>query len=435
VTSQKPDPLFSQEAEQAVIGAILINPGVVSGINISPEQFYIRRLGHVWSACRALDARQAGIDLVTICEELERMGKLAEVGGAAYLTGLINATPSSYGVEDYVSIVADYSRRRVWRDLANRVAKTAFDLDQDLEQAAPAIVDELLRAVQAPGAAVHVAEFTRRVVDQALERSQGPERPWGIPTGFVDFDQITGGLQTGEVLYISGEPGKGKSILADQMAFQMAAAGHPGVIYSLEMPGEQVVRRRLSAMSQLLVREIKSGRLDGRFGELQAAAADVDRLPLYLSDSVQWTTASLRADLTRMQAQHGAEWFVLDYAYLLQDGRGMSENDRTGQISAQLKSICRGLNLAGIVILSLNKTGMRDATKTGVEVRGSGQQFYDADLMILLDDQPNEKNVIRVTFGKGRELENPRQTFRLTKLEKYPAFENYAHPAQPGRYS
>jgi hypothetical protein len=103
----------------------------------------------------------------------------------------------------------------------------------------------------------------------------------------------------------------------------------------------------------------------------------------------------------------------------------MSENDRTGAISVQLKSICRGLNLAGIVIMSLNKTGMGEKLPGGQNVRGSGQQFYDADLMLFLLEGPNP-NTITAMFGKGRELEKPKQSFDLIKREGYPAFENAA---------
>jgi replicative DNA helicase len=288
-----------------------------------------------------------------------------------------------------------------------------------------------MREIQTPGAAVHVNQYTRTVIEQAIERMEDPRDVWGIPTGYADFDRITGGLQPGEVLNVSGDPGIGKSIFVDQMGFQMALCDRPGVIYTLEMPGEQVVRRRLSYASRMAMREIKTGRFaPERLADLERAVEDINALPLYMSDSVHWSTASLRADLTRLKALREIEWFVLDYAYLLQDGRGLSENDKTGLISAQLKGICRSLRLAGVVILSQNKEGMREKAKTGVGLRGSGQQFYDADLILFLNEIEDEKGAIMVTFGKGRELEESKKGFRLTRIAGFPAFGDYSPMAQ-----
>jgi len=292
------------------------------------------------------------------------------------------------------------------------------------------VVDGLLQAVRSRGAAEHIERFTRKVLDEAIERMNNPLEIFGIPTGFRDLDEITGGLQPGEIMYLSGIPGTGKSIFAAQAGFQMAQNGHPGVIYSLEMSGEQVVRRRLSHQSKISVRQIKSGKFDPeRLTDIIDAVSACDDLPLYLSDDVQWTTGSLRADLSRLKIQHQIEWFVLDYAYLLKDGIGLSENDRTGQISAQLKSISRGLNLSGIVIHSLRKTS---GVPTGQDLRGNNQQFYDPDLLIFLTESSDDPNVIICTFGKGRELEKSKQSFRLVKLPGYPALGDYM-PATTGQ--
>jgi hypothetical protein len=114
------------------------------------------------------------------------------------------------------------------------------------------------------------------------------------------------------------------------------------------------------------------------------------------------------------------EWFVLDYAYLLQDGRGMSENDRTGIVSARMKGICRSMNMAGIVIHSMNKAGIGAAVPGMTSVRGSGQQVYDTDLLLFLVKGETENSVMCI-FGKGRELENQKQAFELIRLPGYPA--------------
>jgi replicative DNA helicase len=418
--------LFSREAEEAVVGSVLINPVTFTALGLEPGHFFIQRHGMIWQAFNRLYSAGTAIDFITVGDELERAEQLNEIGGHAFLTKLVNNTPSSLHVEDYAKTVKDFAHRRTWKLTAERIVKLAMDKDSDLEVEASNIVDQLLNAVQAEGSAVHISEYAQQVLEEAMERRLSPSDLWGIPTGFTDFDSITGGLQLSETLYISGEPGMGKSIMAAQMGFQMAANGYPGAIYSLEMPGAQVVRRRASADSKVLTRTIKTGKMDdGQFSQFLKVVEGYEQLPMYLSDSVHWTTASIRADLARLKIQHGIQWFVLDYAYLLRDGAGLSENDRTGMISGYLKAITRSLNVAGIVIHSLNKSGMGGGLPGGEHIRGSGQQFYDTDLLMFLV-KSEIPNTVTCVFGKGRELENPKQAFELRKLEGYPALANAA---------
>jgi replicative DNA helicase len=417
--------LFSHEAEEAVIGSVLINPVAFTTLGLEPDHFFIHRHGMIWQAYNRLYSSGISIDFVTLSDELERAGQLKTIGGQAAITKLVNATPSSLHVEDYAQTVKEFANRRTWKSVAEKIAKLAFDKDSDLELEASGLVDELLNAVQVEGAAAHISKYVASVLDEAMKRMEDPKDIWGIPTGFTDFDDITGGLQQGEALYISGLPGIGKSIMAMQMGFQMAEAGYPGAIYSIEMKGEQVLRRRISADSKVKTRAIKTGKMrDDEVTKFLHVVEGYDDLPLYLSDAADVTTAVLRADLSRLKIQFNVQWFVLDYAYLLRDGEGMSENDRTGLISSYMKAICRSLNLAGIVIHSLNKEGMRGGLPEGKHIRGSGQQYYDTDLLLFLVEDEKTPNTIKCVFGKGRELEQPKQSFRLHKLEGFPALAN-----------
>lgn len=415
---------FSREAEEALVAAVMVCPELYHSLDIDPDDFHLRRLRPVWVAIGKLVKSDSGVDITTLTETLDRMGKLDEAGGFIGLVDILSST-NYIGVnaESYARIVKDYSRRRAWLDVANKMARLAYDKESNLDQAAPLILTELSSAIRTRSAAQHISQYTRLVLDEAYERMTDPKDIWGIPTGILDFDRITGGLQPGEVLYLSGEPGVGKSMLAAQMAFQMAEKGVPGVIYSLEMPGSSVIRRRASHKAHIPSRAIKTGHITDDFHKLVEALEAIDDLPLYLSDGVDWTTTSLRADLARMKAQHGVQWFVLDYAYLLRDGLGLSENERTGLISSQLKGVCRALNMAGIVIMSMNKSGM-GGLPSGESLRGSNQQFYDTDLLLFVVRDKAQDNLIRCIFGKGRELEQPKAHFELMTLSGFPAFEN-----------
>jgi len=419
-----PSDLFSKESEEALLGAVLVNPSAIASLDITADDFYVHRHRFVWQALDRLHQAGRDIDIVLVAEILERMGKLDEVGGASFLAGLIAAAPSSMRAEEYGKVVSDYADRRKWSDVASRIAKVAYDTNTALESEAGDIMDSLLKAVSVKGAASHVSNYTAPVMEEALERMENPQDVWGIPTGFTDFDRITGGLQPGEILYVSGEPGVGKSIFVMQASYQIALNGVPGCLYSLEMPGTQVIRRLLSYLAKVGTRDLKSGRIDPDDIAVIAKEVEVlDSLPLYMSDSVMWTTTSLRADLARLKVQYGIQWFGLDYAYLLKDGAGLSENDRTGFVSARLKSICRSLDIAGMVIHSLNKRGMSGMPE-GQDLRGSNQQFYDTDLLLFIVKPEKQPSIARCVFGKGRELENPRQWFDLVRIPGYPALGN-----------
>jgi replicative DNA helicase len=421
-----PEDLFSREAEEGVLGAVLINPVEFTTLGLEPAHFFIQRHGFIWKAYTRLYSAGAAIDFITLGDELERAGQMDEVGGAAYIAGLVNRTPSSLHAADYAATIKDFSRRRAWRNTAGKIAKLAFDKDSDLEVASGDVIDELLRAVSVEGAAVHVSEFAARVLAEAYERKENPGNIWGIPTGFSDFDNITGGLQPGEVLDLSGEPGIGKSIFAMQAGFQMAEAGEPGALYSIEMKGEAVVRRRVSHDSKVKTRAIKSGYMDdAEFAAFLQAMEAYEGIPLYLSDAADLTTAAMRADLARLKIQHGIRWFVVDYAFLLRDGAGLNDTERTGLVSSRLKTICRALDLAGIVIHSMTKEGMNSLIPEGQHIRGSGQIFYDADLLLFMMED-KMKNVVKCVFGKGRELEQPKAYFDLVRLPGFPALADAA---------
>lgn len=417
------NPLYSQEAEEALVGSILIQPGILASLSIEPAELYLHRLRFIVEACYVLHRAQISIDILTLSEELDRRGRLDEIGGPTYLTTLINNTPSYMSVESYERICKDYARRRKWRDLASKVAKYAFDMDAALEEIAPEIIDDLMNAVRVYGAATHISKHTPDLLEEIVDRMEDPQEIWGIPTGFRDFDAITGGLQGGEVLYISGKPGARKSMIAMQSAMQMAQDGQPGAIYSMEMKSKQVLRRWISWLAKVPARGLKTGQFPPeKLKTISEQISMLDRLPLYISEDVKWTSGSLRSDLARLKAQFGVRWFVLDYAYLLKDGAGMNENDRTGYISSQMKSICRSLDLAGVVIHSLRKSyGAPDID----DLRGSGQQGYDTDLLMFVS-KTDDENTILCAFGKGRELERDKQTFKLTTIPLYPAVADYA---------
>lgn len=428
----------SPEAEEALIAAVLIRPDLYITLDVEPQDFFQVRHKQLWQVFGELDA----IDYVTVTERIKAKGQVDSVGGPQYLTGLLSRNVSTYNAEEYAVTVRGYARRRGMILLANEIVTSAFDTGIDIEAATPQFITKIVDASRVNAGAVHVGEIMSRLYDETEERSRNPRDIWGIPSGFSRFDRVTGGIQKGESMILSGEPGVGKSIMGMQLGLQLANKA-PGAIYSMEMGAMQLARRMVSGIAKVNTRNIKTGRLqDNDWTKITSAFEHIEKKQVFISDGAGWTTTSLRADLARLQALHKIEWFVVDYLYLLNDGAGKDEIERTALASKGLKQICNELQLAGIVIHSMNKSQMGMDGKPGNQsLRGSGQVIYDADLityltkfkpMDLKDEmipQPEQENMRTLWFGKGRELEDHRKYIHFVKQTGYPLFgEMEQHP-------
>jgi replicative DNA helicase len=425
---------FNREAEEALLGAALIDSGKIPFIDLNPNEFYIVRHGWVWRSMKALNDRGMSVDLITLCEELDRAGRLQEVGGMAYLAGLVNVVPTSLNISDYAEIVRDYAGRRQTLQVANDLAKAAYDYKRPLSEAQSRAVDQLTMAARPKSATVHISVAVSEVYEETEERRKAPVEHWGIPTGFADFDNATGGIQRGEVLYIAGEPGVGKSILADQMGFNMGRFGYSGVIYSLEMKRRQITRRLLSADARVVTRKIKSGKIDDEEWSRFVHSCEVmAEYPIFINDDSNLTTSAMRADLALLKKFHNISWFVLDYLLLMGDGDELDETMRSAIISRRVKNMAGEFELAGITVNSVTKDAMgEDAKISQKNLRGSGSTLHDADLIgFLTPHQPEkgqkpDKNLRTWVFGKGRELEESfKGFFHLKKFDGFPTFANY----------
>lgn len=410
----------SKEAEEALIGAALINPDILALTEITANDFYIHRLRLVWSTMREMYQKGITPDFVTLTDALQSGGHMEMIGGAGYLASLLDI-PSSLNADSYAAVIKDRSRRRAMIATATELAKAAYNDDAKLDEAQIKAITDLTASTYVRGAARPLREYVDNLELEVIERIANPLEIFGLQTGLLDFDNTTGGLQRGEVLYIGGDPGIGKSILMMQMSIGMAKHGSPGAIYSLEMKGAQMTRRIVSNMSKVETRKLRTGRMTKADMDAFTAAVEAARgLPVYMSDDSYLTTNQLRADLARLQAQHGIQWFALDYLLLMSDGDGqVDEIERSAMLSARIKRLSKEFDLAGITVNSVTKDG---------KIRGSNQVSHDADVIIMLTEhQPDmgapKPNMRTLKFIKGRELANPRNAIHMVKAEGgYPAF-------------
>jgi len=415
MTKEYSDKLFNLEAEKAVIGSVLLNPNARYEVDISPDDFFIERHRIIWDSVLKLDKDGSEIDIIT----LEEKSKVE----FQYLSSLIDNVPSALYIADYAKIVKSKAKRRKYFEIARELVRISHSDDDDsiVEPQVGRIVDNLISSNVRSDSAVHISIHTSQVLVEMEERHADPKEYWGMQTGFIDFDNITGGLQKSENFIVSGEAGIGKSLLTMQMGVQLAEHSYPGAIFSLEMQANAVSRRMMSSKSKVPTRKIKSGQYsDQDYHDVLNSKIELDNLPIFISQATELDLIALRADLARLKRSYGIQWFILDYMFLMNAGRVKDETEATTVISRGLKGICKSLDIAGISIHSLTK----DTGNGKPNLRGSGQVRYDADLILLMAKDEKNPNEIICTFDKGRELERDKSNFSIIKQTGYPFFGN-----------
>lgn len=424
----------SRELEEAVLGAVLIDPRLLPQLDLRAAHFYLHRHGFIWEAARACHAQAGTFDILTLTEELNRRGQLVEIGGPAYLVALVNAVPFTYHAPEYAGQLRDLAARRDLIQLANQMAEAAFQVNKPLLETQARLIEQLTQITPVQQNTEPLAAWMARAEARIARVAETGVTP-GMMTGYTDFDALTGGLQGGRLIVVSGEPGMGKTIWAENLARNLAKNHYPGNFYSSEMPEEDMSNRMLSAETGLEVDALENGRLQARDWPLLAHAVEyLQSLPVYSSDASNWTVPALRADLTRAKHERGIRWFVFDYMNLLRDEYGESDIDRTKYLSRHLTYLCRDLDLCGIVVQSIVKSGFG---KPGLEaLAGSVQLAFDASLVLFVtehtpDDGTQPSPDMRtVLVKKGRHLKNPRRYFYLYKQPNLPRFDNAVRPQQ-----
>jgi len=220
--------IHSVEAEQSILGSVIADGSIFQMVDVKANDFYIQRHGMIWNGFADLYAAGRAIDFVTITERLQEKGQLEEIGGAGYLTGLIAISPNVTNASDYAEVVKEKAVRRNLLDIAGRLATASQDQKQDMQQIVPSFVNELTNASMIKKGAIPLSKYLGDLFDEMTFRMENPTDIWGLRTGFSTFDWITGGLQLGETMLMSGVPGVGKSIMQCKWRFSLARC--PGVV-------------------------------------------------------------------------------------------------------------------------------------------------------------------------------------------------------------
>jgi replicative DNA helicase len=418
-----------REFEEAVIGSVLISPEVYEELAyfLADTDFYLHRLRFIWRSFGALTARHEPIDYLTVSAELERMGKLEEIGGGAYLTGLLNQVPTTLHAEQYGRVIVQDSTRRKLLTAANEIARAAYDESLTLDDAL-ATSDKALLAAQGNPLDKRGTRSIKLglsdLYDVLEERSKNPSKVWGMETGFPDWDNLTGGLHPGEMTIIGAPPGASKTILISQLA-KYVSRTHGVAIYELEMSEQALLTRMVSAECGITTADLKRGFIGDKWELVTQAIQRLEKSSkLFINDTPGLTTAQLRADLARLVRQHDIKLLVVDYLNLLGDKEAREDHDNAAIKARRLRQIGKEFGLSVITIQSMTKDGMEEKTPSLNAMAGRSNIQFDADNIFFFRQRPDNKKIMDMIPAKQRESDGSKPVFSLLWDARLPKFNN-----------
>lgn len=408
------------EAEQAVLGSLLIDPDAIIRVAplLQPEDFYQEKNAWIYQAILDLHERREPADVLTVCDELERRKQLAEVGGSAYVLDLVNAVPSPIYVEHYAHIVERTSVLRKLIRAASQIAQLAYDetaqdVDEVVDRAEQLIFGVAERRVRRD--LLPVRTIMGEVVDRIdyLYRHQG--EVLGVPTGFKLLDRLLGGLQKSDLIILAARPGVGKTSLALSIAQNAARKyGQRVAIFSLEMSNEQLVQRMLAAETGIDSQRLRLGDIQGEdeWHKLMEAAGALSETMIFIDDTPALSAIELRTKARRLHAEYGIDLVVVDYLQLMTAGPGRIENrvQEISYISRALKGLARELNVPVLALSQLSRAveSRHDKRPILSDLRESGSIEQDADVVMFIYreemyvEDTERQNIADVIVAKHR---------------------------------
>ncbi len=380
------------EAEEAVIGSLLIDPEALFQVTpfLKGDDFYIQKNAWIYEAILALHERREPIDFVTLCDELERNEQLEDLGGAAYITHLINVVPSAIHVEAYAHIVEQSAIRRRLISAASQIAQLAYqeteDVDQTVDQAEQELFSVSERRITRDLAPIQdvIRSYYDRI--EYLYAHQG--EPLGVPTGYIDLDRLLGGLQRSDFIIIAARPSVGKTSLCLSIARNAARHGQHVAIFSLEMSSEQIVQRLVSAETGIDTQRLRLGDLqENEWPLFVQATGKLSDLPIFIDDTPSISALRLRTKARRLHAEHGLDLVLVDYLQLMTgDIRSENRVQEVSYISRSLKALARELDLPVVAASQLSRAVEQRSEKIPVlaDLRESGSLEQDADVVMFI---------------------------------------------------
>jgi replicative DNA helicase len=438
-------PPYSEDAEQAVLGAMMIDTDAIMRASeiVDDTMFYREAHRRVFRAMMALTERREVVDPLTLTDEMARRGELDASGGGEYISSLIDAVPTAANVEYHARIVREKAMLRRLIEVSTSIVSEAFAARTTAAEMLDAAEHKILQLSQARGS----VDFTRikELLWPSMERiealSKGGKTITGVPSGFADLDDITSGFQPSELIIVAARPAMGKTSFCLNLA-QHAAIEHniPIAFFSLEMSKESLVQRLLTSEARIDAQRLRKGLLrDDDFPRLARAAGILSSAPIYIDDSAGISLLEMRSRARRLKVDSGVGMVIVDYLQLIQ-GPSSAENrqQEISQISRSLKALAKEL---AVPVIALSQLSRAPEQRTGEskrpqlsDLRESGAIEQDADLVVFLfrpevyegpTDKDGNSLEGRSEVIVGKQRNGPIGTVNLYFHKNYTRFESY----------
>ncbi|EGR3948686.1 replicative DNA helicase [Vibrio cholerae] len=441
-------PPHSLEAEQSVIGGLLLDNERWDTVSehVMTQDFYSRPHRLIFDGVKSILEAGKPLDLITLSEYLEQREQLEDVGGFAYLADLAKNTPSAANINAYAEIVAERALVRNLIGVANEIADAGYDPQgrnaEDLldlaESKVFAIAEARTSENEGPKNVDSILECTLERIELLYKTPQ--DGVTGVNTGFTDLNKKTAGLQGSDLIIVAARPSMGKTTFAMNLCENAAMEqDKPVLIFSLEMPAEQIMMRMLASLSRVDQTKIRTGQLDDEDWARISSTMGIlmEKKNMYIDDSSGLTPTEVRSRARRIAREHGGlSLIMVDYLQLMRvpaltDNRTLE----IAEISRSLKALAKELNVPVVALSQLNRSLEQRADKRPVnsDLRESGSIEQDADLIMFIyrdevyhPDSPL-KGTAEIIIGKQRN--GPIGSVRLTFQGHYSRFDNYAGPA------
>jgi replicative DNA helicase len=436
-----PDKLQPQnvEAETAVLGGMLLDENAVSDViyKLRADSFYKAAHRKIYGAMLALYEENKAIDVITLTDKLKMAGDLEKVGGAAYVTSLLNAVSSAANIDQYVAILHEKAILRNLIAISGDITAECYDVDIDVNN----LIDRVEKRVfdisqkRLDSDFVPIGNLVKDSVMTVQNLYNKKTLLTGISCGYKDLDERLSGLQRSDLLVVAARPSMGKTSLALGIAEHVGVTEKkPVAIFSLEMSKEQLVMRMLCSLSRINAHKVRRGFLgEHDFPELVKAAGKLAAAPIYIDDTPGISVMELRAKARRLRLKSKIELIIVDYLQLIQGTSRRAENrqQEISDISRALKALARELDVPVMVLSQLNRAveSRQDHKPQLSDLRESGAIEQDADVVLMLmrreyydrEDSPGTADII---ISKQRN--GPTGEVRMAFKEEYTRFEDLA---------
>ncbi|MBZ9612500.1 MULTISPECIES: replicative DNA helicase [Rheinheimera] len=442
-------PPHSIEAEQSVLGGLMLDNEAWDRVaeKVVEQDFYLRAHRFIFAAMSRLAEATQPIDIITVSEDLEANLQLDDVGGFAYLGEIAKNTPSAANILAYAEIVRERAVVRDMISVAHDIADAGYDtqgrtsaeLLDFAETKVFKIAEQRTNANEGPEPINSILAKTIEKIDELFRSPY--DGVTGVSTGYVDLDKMTNGMQPSDLIIVAARPSMGKTTFAMNLCEHAAiTSDKPVLIFSLEMPSEQIMMRMLASLGRIDQTKVRTGQLEDEDWARLSSAIELlnTKGKMYIDDGSGLTPTEVRSRARRVAREHGGlSMIMVDYLQLM-TVPGMSEN-RTleiAEISRSLKALAKELKVPVVALSQLNRSLEQRADKRPVnsDLRESGSIEQDADLIMFIyrdevynDDSP-DKGTAEVIIGKQRN--GPIGRVRLTFHGRYSRFDNYAGSAR-----